>query len=399
MKRFKKSRQSFYLSGEHLSLRDQDVHRQITAQLAELLPGLIAGYKCDRQTVCDIVLKASVEGKAIEGSCNALSDAPTGMSVRCYLNNELAVTQLQELTIAANTQLQAKLPSRLWDAKLNLAVDFHDEPFYGKDPTLQAYACRGEAEKGTTRFYRVATIYVIHHQIPYTLGIVFVLPEYSVLEILEALLHQIQTLGLRCKSLCLDKGFCHQAVITFLTGKPYEVILACSKRGKKNGTQALCKGRKSYFTEYTFNRGNKAKSYTAPLAVVRSYENNHGQRRAVWLLYVILNFTTTDPHTIRARYRSRFGIETGYRCMRQTHAVTTSRNPALRFFLLSVAFLILNLWVALRWQFCQIPRRGGRTIDKTAYELQRHRQFIAQWIDLIYQPIASIFAQVAPLDP
>jgi len=114
-------------------------------------------------------------------------------------------------------------------------------------------------------------------------------------------------------------------------------------------------------------------------------------------MYVILNFTTTDPQTIRARYRSRFGIETGYRCMRQTHAITASRNPAFRFFLLGVAFLVLNLWVALRWQFCQLPRRGGRAIDKKVYELQRHRQFIAQWIDLTYQPVTAILALVVPI--
>ena len=102
--------------------------------------------------------------------------------------------------------------------------------------------------------------------------------------------------------------------------------------------------------------------------------------------------------TIRSRYRSRFGIEASYRCMRQTHAMTTSRNPALRFFLLALAFLILNLWCVLRWRFCQIPKRGGRSVDQKGYELQRHCRFIAQSIDEIYHPLSCIFAQVAPLD-
>ena len=84
--------------------------------------------------------------------------------------------------------------------------------------------------------------------------------------------------------------------------------------------------------------------------------------------------------------------------MRQTHAMTTSRNPALRFFLLALAFLILNLWCALRWRFCQIPRRGGRSVDQKVYELQRHRQFIAQSIDEIYHPLSFILAKVAPID-
>jgi putative transposase len=383
---------------KQLALSSKDTHQLISEQLSHLLSDVASGYTCDRQTVSDIVVKASVEGSAIEGACNALANAPTGMTVRTYLNEALPVTALQETECALRTQLQADLPRRLWKRPLNLAIDFHDEPFYGKDPTLRAYACRSVAQRGTTRFYRVATVYVIHRHIPYTLGVVFVLPEHSVQDVLLALLHQIQDLELRICGLYLDKGFCVRPVIEFLNSKPYEVIIACPIRGKNGGTRALCKGRKSYFTNYTFYAG-KAEAYTAPLAVVRTYEQRHAKRRAVWLIYVVLNSSTENPQTIRHRYRSRFGIETSYRCMRQVHAMTTSRNPTLRFFLLGVAFLILNLWIGLRWRFCQIPRRGGRTVDKTAYELQRHRQFLAQVIDATYHPVCHILAQAAPFDP
>jgi len=378
-------------------LSSGDVHHYISEQLLHLLSNAIDGYGCDRQTVSDMVVKASVTGAAIEGTCNAFVDAPTGMTVRSYLNSELSVTELQEIECKMQTMLKLDLPRRLWKWPLDLAMDLHDEPFYGKDPTLCAYACRGEAYKGTTWFYRVATVYVVHHQIPCTLGIVFILPEYSIQDVLKSLLHQIHSLELRIRGLYLDKGFCVQPVIEFLKGKPYEVIIACPIRGRKGGTHSLCKGRKSYFTEYTFYAG-KPKAYTVSLAVVRTYEQRHGKRRAVWLLYVTLNTSTKNPQTICARYRSRFGIEASYRCMRQTHAMTTSRNPALRFFLLALAFLILNLWCVLRWRFCQIPGRGRRSINQQAYELQRHRQFIAQVINEKYHLLFCILAQVAPLD-
>ena len=380
-----------------LHLSSGDVRHNISEQVSQLLSDAIDGYSCDRQIVSDMVVKASVTGAAIEGTCNAFENAPTGMTVRSYLNDELSVTELQEIECKVQTLLKVDLPRRLWKWPLDLAMDLHDEPFYGKDPTLCAYACRGEAYKGTTWFYRVATVYVVHHQIPYTLGIVFMLPEYSAQRVVEALLHQIEALELQIKGLYLDKGFCNQSVITFLQKNPYEVIIACPIRGKKAGTRMLCKGRKSYFTAYTFYAG-KPEAYTVPLAVVRTYEQRHGKRRAVWLLYVTLNISTKNPQTIRARYRSRFGIEASYRCMRQTHALTTSRKPALRFFLLALAFLIINLWCVLRWRFCQLPRRGRRSINQKAYELQRHCQFIAQSIDEIYQPLSSILAQVAPLD-
>jgi hypothetical protein len=386
------------LSSNVVCLQSEDVHRLISEQLSHLLSDAIEGYSCDRQTVSDMVVKSSVTGAAIEGTCNSFTRAPSGATVRAYLNDELTVTKLPEIEAQLQGQLRADLPRRLWKRSLDVGMDFHDEPFYGKDLTLCAYACRGEAHQGTTWFYRVATVYVVHHQIPYTLGIVFLLPEYSVLDVLQALLVQVAALKLRIRGLYLDKGFCYREVITFLKDKPYETLIACPIRGKKAGTRALCTGRGSYFTDYTFYPG-KPEAYPATVAVVRAYEKRHTKRRAVWLLYVLVNVKTRNPQAIRSRYRSRFGIETGYRCMRQTHAMTTSRNPALRFFLLGVAFLITNLWGALRWRYCQKPHRGARSVDKLAYELQRHCQFLAQAINDRYLPLSCIYALVAPLEP
>lgn len=386
------------LSSNSMCLQSKKVHELLSEQIAHFFSDVVEGYFCDRQIVSDVVVKASANGRAIEGTCNSLENIPSGMTVRSYLNETLSVTKLSEIECKLNNQLHAKLPRRLWKGCLDLAMDFHDEPFYGKDPTLRAYACRGKAHQGTTWFYRIATVYVIHRQIPYTLGVVFLLPEYRVLDVLQALLRQVATLNLKIRGLYLDKGFCGQEVITFLKEKPYETIIACPIRGKKAGTQALCRGRGSYFTDYTFNAG-KPNAYTAHLAIVRTYEKRNGKRRARWLLYAVINLKTPKPQTIRTRYRSRFGIETSYRCLRQTHAMTTSRNPALRFFLLGVALLITNLWSALRWRYCQRPRRGGRIVEKTSYELQLHRQFLDQFINQRYRLISCIYSRAHPLDP
>jgi hypothetical protein len=258
-----------------------------------MLSDVIDRYSCDRQTVSDMVVKASVTGSAIEGTCNGLENAPSGMTVRTDLNEELPVTLLPEIECQMRVQLQSKLPRRLWKRTLDLAMDFHDEPFYGKDPTLCAYACRWEAHQGTTWFYRVATVYVIHHKIPYTLGIVFLLPEYTVLEVLKALLVQINRLELSIRSLCLDKGFRCQPVISFLMDEPYETLIACPIGGKKGGTRSLCKGRESYFMDYTFNAGKPA-AYTVRLAVVSTYKKHHGKRHTVWLLYVLIHVSTKN---------------------------------------------------------------------------------------------------------
>ena len=380
------------------SLTDRDVHRLISEQLTTLFPTMPTGDKCNVQTVSDIVVKASVDGAVIEGTCNDLNTAPTGLTVRTYLNEALSVTELTAWQCAVNVRLHEGLPDRLWHAPLALAIDLHDEPFYGKDPLLQAYACRSEAKAGTTWFYRVATVYVLHKGVPFTLGVLFVLREHTKLSMLQSLLGLVTSLGLRIQCLYMDKGFCGRAVVEYLETADYPAIIACSIRGKRGGTRALCHGRKSYWTDYTFSAGTP-EAYTARLAVVRTYETKRGKRTAVWLLYVVIHVKVQDPNTIRARYRSRFGVEGSYRCMRQTHAKTTSRNPMLRFFLLGVSFLILNLWVTLRWHFCQIPRRGGRKVNKKGYELQRHRKFLSRVIAQLYDAVGVIQAQAVPLQP
>jgi putative transposase len=379
-------------------LSDHEIHQLISQQLAEVIPATNAGYKCDQQTVSDIVLKASVEGRAIEGTCNDLDVAPAGVTIRTYLNKVLPVTELQRIERQLQTQLQTRLPHRLWRAPRELAGDFHNEPFYGKSPLLRQYACRGEAHAGTTWFYRVATAYVIHDGVPYTVALTFVLAEDTALAVLKRLLQQVTGLGLQIGCLYLDKGFCVNPILTYLENTGQPAILACAIRGKTRGTRALCKGRRSYFTTYTFPEGTDP-AHSARMAVVRTYQKKKGKRKAVWLLYVVIHVKVRDPQTIRARYRARFGIETSYRCMRDTHASTTSRNPALRFFLIGLAFLLVNLWVVLRWHFCQVPRRGGRTVNKKGYELQQQCHFLARVVDRLYGTVATIQAQVAPLDP
>lgn len=380
-----------------LQLTHTDAHTLIAAQLAALFADMPTGYRCGPEVVSDVVVKASVDGGSIEATTRELATVPSGACVRDYLNEQLAVEQLSQWEAHLNEQLRQHLPRRVRRRAQALAADFHDEPFYGKTPLLQLYACRGAAKSGTTWFYRIATVYVLHHQVPYTLALTFVLPEDSPASVLRRLLAQVAALDIAVAGLYLDKGFCGQAVIEYLQTQTLPAIIACPLRGKTGGTRALCVGRRSYTTQYTFNAGT-AEAYEATVVVVRTYALRHGQRRAVWLLYVTLHLADVLPATIQARYRARFGIEGSYRSFRETHASTTARNPALRFFLMGVTFLILNLWVALRWRFCQRPRRGGRQVAQTEYSLTRHRTFLRRAIEDRYGLVLTLTAWVPPLD-
>jgi hypothetical protein len=375
--------------------------RQIVSDLiAEYLQLQAEGYNCSTQTVTDVLVKASVEGETIESTCDDLEAVPTGHTVRNYLNEQLRPQDLAEIEERVNTALTADLPKRLWHTRLDLAADLHDEPFYGQTEELLAFACRGEAKEGTTYFYRVATLYHVHKGVPTTLAVTFVLPSDTTLAVLQRLLTRAKKLGLQWGCLYLDKGFCSIPVIRYLQQHRYSAIIACPIRGKKGGTRALCTGRGSYITTHTFSSAEYG-SCEATVAIVRTF-NTSGRRRqrrkARWLVYVLIN-VDLRPDQVRQRYRSRFGVETSYRCMRTTHAKTASRNAALRFFLIALAFILVNVWVALRWRFCQVPRRGGRQLDKKRFQLKRMVRFLRRAIENTYGTVNVIQAIAPPLDP
>jgi hypothetical protein len=89
-----------------------------------------------------------------------------------------------------NAALVAGIPPQLARGGLEVALDFHDEPFYGKAPQLRTYACRDMAKKGTTGFWRIASAYVMWRGLHLTLALTYVLPEHSTLAVLRRLTHR-----------------------------------------------------------------------------------------------------------------------------------------------------------------------------------------------------------------
>ncbi len=59
--------------------------------------------------------------------------------------------------------------------------------------------------------------------------------------------------------LYLDKGFCSGEVIGYFQWTGQAALLACPIRDKQGGIRALCKGRGSFTTDYTFTDGTMAR--------------------------------------------------------------------------------------------------------------------------------------------
>jgi putative transposase len=339
----------------------------------------------------NVLFKAATESVSIETACNDLLNVASGNTIREYLNEQLDVCYLQEQECEMNQALTEGVPDEVFRQDMEVAFDFHDEPFYGNTPELRTYTCRGRAKKGTTHFFRIASAYVIWRQVRLTLAVTYVLPEDTPLDVLKRLLFRLKCLNLRLGVLYLDKGFCSGNIIRYLTDQDQSAILACPIRGKHGGTRALCKGRKSYRTVYTFTDGTSAE-LVLKATLVPGKDN---KLRRKWLAFVVIHLDWT-PKKVYKRYRRRFGIECSYRMMRQVRAITTSKNPALRFFLLGFGLLLINIWVRLRWLFARKQGPGPKRVDPARFRFKRFASFLRRVIEYLYGVVMAISTHLSP---
>ncbi len=349
------------------------------------------GYVCKTRDLYQILVTAAVRQGTIEAACQDLRTAPDSNTVREYLAAQLTGDRIGQLEKECNRALAACWPQWLWSRSLEIAADLHDACYYGdydsSDP--QQWVHKAQKRNGTNLFYRCATLFTIRNALRITLAVVFVHPSDELLGILERLLSYVRAAGLHIDCLYADKEFCSIAILRYLgSQKSLSAIIPVPLRGEKDGTKARCQGRHSFFDSYTFH--NDKDEVTVKLAYVRAYKKHrHEPRKATWLVYALIRINDSLPH-IRQRYRYRFGIDTSYRLVEQVRARTTSTNPALRFFLMGLALILVNVWVRLKWTYLRISGSGPRRVASAAFTLLRMTHFIIHVIETAYQPVSTV---------
>lgn len=133
-------------------LAAEDVRRVVECVLSDHLKLNIAGYKCDTATVLNVLVKAAIERESIESVCQDMGLTVKSNTIREQVNRVVDERGLRQLEIELNDGLTACIPAALPRTGCEMALDYHDEPFWGKTAELRTYSCGGKAKEGTTRF-------------------------------------------------------------------------------------------------------------------------------------------------------------------------------------------------------------------------------------------------------
>lgn len=350
----------------------------------------VDGYRYDDADIFNVVVAAAVQERSIESTCQQLVDAPSANLVRYYLTERLfASTDLETLEVDLNALLVERLPPGLTHQRLQVAIDLHLQPYYGKTGVEWDQLRRGEAKAGTTRFHAYATAFVLHAGKRVTLALTFVYAHEALEDIVDDLVKRLDRLGVRIKRLYLDREFASVAILRLLDAKPFTSVIALPKRGQR--LKALLCGRTSYQTTYTMVSADDG-ALTFDLWVACRYAaGRRGKHGIEYLPFAVVGQAACDlpVNRIANAYRQRFGIESSYRQMNRVRTRTTSRYPDLRLLLVGVALLLRNLWVWLKAHLlASTPRRlrptARRWLDET-FRLDRFRDLLIEAVKALYR--------------
>lgn len=370
------------------TLTDSKTLQEVVDCLSEHIPIATQG-NCDQKTIFEILVRAASQRDSLENTSKTLKTAPTGNDIRYHLEKYDALDTLES---QLNQALQTRLPSRIYQGHHKVAIDLNLIPYYGNpSPEELPYIYRSQAKNGTCSFYAYATLYVIKKGKRVTLAIKAVRRFDTLVAIITYLLDLISSLNLKIKRLYLDRGFFCVPVIRWLQGLSIPFVMPVIIRGKQAGTRQLLKGRRhSYKTNYTLN-SQKYGSVTFDVWVVCTYKKGkRGKYGIEYFAYAVHQMQLT-LRSIHSDYRLRFGIESSYRMKNQCRIKTTTKNPIVRFLFVSIAFLIVNLWIYLLWRYVSHSRRGGRLLYPKLFSLAQMLEFLRQAVDRIYGVESAIY--------
>ena len=305
------------------------------------------GWLCTAVVVWNVVLRAAARSISLFAACRDMADGPCDQAVRNALLDSLPKT-LKSLERRLNEALTSHLPRGLRRRACEVAIDWHLVPYYGEPHQSRNELYYGQPRQGTKEFHAYATACVLQYGQRYTLALTWVRRHEKTIVVLARLLDQIHKLGLKTRGLLLDRAFFNVPVIDFLQGRGQRFLMPVMFRGykKKRKLTGLRWIKRQAAGWYSHTMKGDKRQVTLQICVTYRTRKNRktGKRLQQKLLYGAWRIYGT-PTEIRERYRTRFGIESSYRQMRQARIYTCTRNPHLRLLFLTIGLLLRNLWV------------------------------------------------------
>ena len=333
------------------------------------------------------ILGAALNRSSLHGASKTFRNSLSGRRLR-----EIAETLVfRKLRFACHKALQSGIKTILKGRNVDLAIDYTKVPYYGKPMKKISELFRRKGSRGTNNHHAYASVYVILRNRRFTLSILPLRQGASLVKIVLSLLRDAEYCGINTKRLFLDKEFCTVPIQNALQERRIPYCMAVKQTGKVKGVKAKVREhrRKTSRMKHTW-KGLNGESSTADLYIIRrNARKGTGRTKTQFFTYAVWGFKL-HPKEMRDLYRKRFGIESTYRMYNEVRGRTSSRNPALRYLYVIVAFVVLNQWALTKYAACAKKQRGPRTIIEDKLRLKKYVKMLSKALEEILGTVRYI---------
>ncbi len=244
---------------------------------------------------------------------------------------------------------------KMMDLKNNvhdIAVDFHDKPYYGSRDTP---CIRGiKPKNGTSWGYSFCTLDIIGSS-KLTLDVIDINGlNKDYLTLMESLFERVKKMGVKVGTVYMDREFFNRKVISKMDEHKLDFVIAA--KSNKKIKSILENHRKEYgdtstVFEYEFQEGGPTFNIVAIWDPERGY--------ILFATNKKVGSIDTFVKQIPEEYRKRWNIETGYRVKNDFKIRTCSKSPVARTLFFVVQCIMYNILNVLK-----------SVLDITAYQMK-----------------------------
>jgi hypothetical protein len=174
----------------------QKIKSNFALCVQKLFTAELRGYKINNNVVIKVLISALCYCESLFAVCRSLDDCPTDKTIADNL-----LPPYQQLQQHINTSLTEQLPKKFFKKAHRLAVDIVLIPYHGTHYHNENEIYRSQPKSGTSHFHAYATACVVEHGQRYTIAMIPVAKETAMKDVVQALLNQCQSIGLKIKLL------------------------------------------------------------------------------------------------------------------------------------------------------------------------------------------------------
>jgi len=314
-----------------------------------------ANYGC--QDILNVLLHASTfSTNSLESASNDLKSKNPDLRIPSAdtIFNYIKDNNIED-TLSAFRKMNFEIfkMMKLENTVHDIAIDFHDVPFYGDKNTPGIRGIKPKNGSSWGKSFCTLDIIGISHLTLDVIDINSLNKNYSLF--IESLFERLKTIGVKTGTSYLDKEFCNRAVISKLDELKVNFVIAAKSnqvinRELKNHQKEW--GNTSTIFEYQFKQGGPS------FNIVAIYDD----KKEKYILFATnkeVESTEKFEKTIPEEYRKRWNIETGYRVKNDFKIRTCTKSPVARVLFFVIQCIMYNVLNMLK-----------SVIEITAYELK-----------------------------